>query len=65
MVNHDATDTIHIGETSRGIPVEVNRRVVEADFRISTGFIEPISLPGFPAAEKVFSPEFPARNQSA
>jgi len=54
--NHDISQTIKIGETSRGIPVEVNRKVVEADFRISTGFIEPHFFAGFSGSCKSIFP---------
>jgi len=56
VVNHDIEDTIYIGTTSRGIPVEINRRVIEADFRISTGFIEPHFFAGFSGGRKSIAP---------
>ncbi|MBI2851475.1 MAG: nickel-dependent lactate racemase [Chloroflexi bacterium] len=56
VLNHDATDTVNIGTTSRGTPVEVNRQVLEADFRISTGFIEPHFFAGFSGGSKSLSP---------
>lgn len=56
VVNHDPTKTTYIGETSRGIPVEVNSRVVEADLRISTGFIEPHFFAGFSGGRKSIAP---------
>ena len=55
-LNHDASDVKKIGTTSRGTPVEVNRRVLEADFRISTGFIEPHFFAGFSGGSKSLSP---------
>lgn len=56
VLNHDANDVKHIGVTSRGTPVEVNRRVLEADFRVSTGFIEPHFFAGFSGGSKSLSP---------
>lgn len=56
VVNHDSTQTVNIGTTSRGNPVEINRRVVEADFRISTGFIEPHFFAGFSGGCKSITP---------
>jgi nickel-dependent lactate racemase len=56
VLNHDVNDCINIGTTSRGTPVDVNRRVVEADFRISTGFIEPHFFAGFSGGRKSIAP---------
>jgi nickel-dependent lactate racemase len=56
VINHDPGQTVNIGVTSRGTPVDVNRRVVEADFRISTGFIEPHFFAGFSGGSKSIAP---------
>jgi nickel-dependent lactate racemase len=56
VVNHDPAATRYIGETSRGVPVEVNSQVIEADFRISTGFIEPHFFAGFSGGRKSIAP---------
>jgi lactate racemase len=56
VVNHDPAQTVYLGTTSRGNPVEINRRVVEADFRISTGFIEPHFFAGFSGGCKSVTP---------
>jgi nickel-dependent lactate racemase len=56
VINHDPTQTTYLGETSRGIPVDINTRVVEADFRISTGFIEPHFFAGFSGGRKSIAP---------
>jgi nickel-dependent lactate racemase len=56
VLNHDPEDTVNIGTTSRSIPVEVSRRVMEADFRISTGFIEPHFFAGFSGGSKSIMP---------
>lgn len=56
VVNHDSADTLFIGNTSRGTPVEVNRLVYEADFRLSTGFVEPHFFAGFSGGRKSAAP---------
>ena len=56
VLNHDVNDTVYLGTTTRGTPVEVNRRVMEADFRISTGFIEPHFFAGFSGGRKSLAP---------
>jgi nickel-dependent lactate racemase len=56
VINHDINQTIRIGTTSRGNPVEVSRWVVEADYRISTGFIEPHFFAGFSGGGKNIMP---------
>lgn len=56
VINHDVNDTVHIGTTSNGTPVDINKRVVEADFRISTGFIEPHFFAGFSGGRKSIAP---------
>jgi nickel-dependent lactate racemase len=56
VVNHDVNQCVNIGTTSRGTPVDINIRVVEADFRISTGFIEPHWFAGFSGGRKSIAP---------
>ena len=56
VINHNPAETINIGETSRGVPVEINKSVAEADFRISTGFIEPHFFAGFSGGRKSIAP---------
>jgi lactate racemase len=56
VINHDPCQTVFLGITSSGTPVEVNRTVVEADFRISTGFIEPHFFAGFSGGRKSIAP---------
>ncbi len=56
VVNHDVNQTVNIGKTSRGTFVDINRRVIEADFRISTGFIEPHLFAGFSGGRKSIAP---------
>jgi nickel-dependent lactate racemase len=54
--NHNPGQAIRLGITSRGNPVEVNAEVVEADFRISTGFIEPHFFAGYSGGRKSIMP---------
>jgi nickel-dependent lactate racemase len=54
--NHNPDQTVRLGMTTRGNPVEVFSEVMEADFRISTGFIEPHFFAGFSGGRKSISP---------
>ncbi len=59
IVNHDAfaPETLNLlGETPSGVPVWINRRYQEADFRIVTGFIEPHFFAGFSGGAKGIIP---------
>ncbi|HOB74409.1 MAG TPA: nickel-dependent lactate racemase [Phycisphaerae bacterium] len=54
-VQHDGRDDanlVHLGRTSQGHDVRVNRLFVEADVRILTGFIEPHFFAGFSGGPK-------------
>jgi len=56
VVNHDPTQVVLIGTTTRGTPVMINPLVVEADFRVSTGFIEPHFFAGYSGGRKSIAP---------
>ena len=56
VVNHDVNACVNIGTTTRGTPVDINRKVIEADFRLSTGFIEPHFFAGFSGGRKSIAP---------
>jgi nickel-dependent lactate racemase len=59
IVNHDARDEIslrHVGETSRGVPVWLAREWLDADVRITTGFVEPHFFAGFSGGPKMVAP---------
>ncbi len=56
VINHDVNQTVYIGTTSRGTPVDINTKVIEADFRLSTGFIEPHFFAGFSGGRKSVAP---------
>lgn len=55
VINHDAFDDaslVHLGCTSYGGDVWINREYIEADLRIATGFIEPHFFAGFSGGPK-------------
>jgi nickel-dependent lactate racemase len=56
VINHDVKDVVSIGTTRRGTPVDIFKKVVEADIKISTGFIEPHFFAGFSGGRKSISP---------
>ena len=60
IANHDALadeDHVDLGKTStRGTPVKLNRRFVEADLRIATGLVEPHFMAGYSGGRKVIAP---------
>ncbi len=56
---HNAFDDaglVAVGTTSRGNPVRLNRTMMEADFRVYTGFIEPHFFAGFSGGPKAVLP---------
>ncbi|MFN0222181.1 nickel-dependent lactate racemase [Paenibacillus sp. KR2-11] len=56
--NHssDSEDCRFMGTTSRGTPVEINRLVADATFRIATGSIQPHALAGMSGGVKALVP---------
>jgi len=59
VVNHDARDReslVFLGEHGTGVPLWLNRLWVEADFRITTGFVEPHFFAGFSGGPKLVAP---------
>jgi nickel-dependent lactate racemase len=59
VVNHDARDReslAFLGTHGNGVPVWINRRWVEADVRITTGFVEPHFFAGFSGGPKLVTP---------
>ena len=58
-VNHNGFDEdslVGIGSTESGIEVRLNKRWVEADIRITTGFVEPHFFAGFSGGPKMVAP---------
>jgi len=59
VVNHDARDAgslTFLGTYGNGVPVWLNREWVEADVRITTGFVEPHFFAGFSGGPKMITP---------
>ena len=59
VVNHDGRDPstlTRLADTSTGVPVWLNREWVEADVRITTGFVEPHLFAGFSGGPKLVAP---------
>jgi len=49
-------EQIYLGTTKRGTPVHIDRHYVEAQLRITTGFIEPHLMAGFSGGRKLVAP---------
>ena len=59
IVNHDARDSGQLafaGTHGNGVPVWLNRTWLEADVRITTGFVEPHFFAGFSGGPKLVAP---------
>jgi nickel-dependent lactate racemase len=59
VVNHDARDDaslVWLGRHGDGVPVLLDRLWVEADVRITTGFVEPHFFAGFSGGPKLVAP---------
>ena len=59
VINHDYLDAdavVDLGATSLGFPVQISRRVVEADFRVAVGVVLPHPLAGWSGGAKILLP---------
>jgi nickel-dependent lactate racemase len=59
VLNHDAREPsslVHLGTHGDGVPVWLDRHWVEADLRITTGFVEPHFFAGFSGGPKLVAP---------
>lgn len=59
IVNHDARDDdslVDLGFYGDSVPVHLNREWVDADVRITTGFVEPHFFAGFSGGPKMVAP---------
>ena len=59
VVNHDSRDPsslVFVGKTTTGVPVLLNRAWMNADIRITTGFVEPHFFAGFSGGPKMVAP---------
>ena len=57
--NHFARDRdahVELGKTSKGIPIMIDRRFIEADIKIVTGLVEPHFMAGYSGGRKVVAP---------
>ena len=63
VLNHDPADTVRLGETPCGTPVEIFRPVVEADFRICLANIEFHYMAGFSGGAKSILPGCASRDR--
>ena len=61
-VDSDPNDCIHMGVTSAGTPVDIDRRVAEADFRICLGNIEFHYFAGYSGGAKAIMPGVSTRD---
>ena len=55
-IDSDPSDCIHMGDTSRGTPVDITRSVAEADFRIGVGNLEFHYFAGYSGGAKALMP---------
>jgi nickel-dependent lactate racemase len=59
VVNHvsrDSSTLAYVGRTPTGVPVHLNREFLQADIRITTGFVEPHFFAGFSGGPKMVAP---------
>lgn len=59
VVNHVARDDqehIDLGVTRSGTPVKLDRRFLDADFKVATGLVEPHFMAGWSGGRKVIAP---------
>ena len=59
VICHDARETAslkHVGDTTTGVRVLLNRAWVESEFKITTGFVEPHFFAGFSGGPKMVAP---------
>ncbi len=59
VINHDSRDASaleRVGTTSTGVEVRLNREWLQADVRITTGFVEPHFFAGFSGGPKMVAP---------
>jgi nickel-dependent lactate racemase len=59
VVNHDGRDRAslaYVGRTGTDVPVYLNRAWIEADIKITTGFVEPHFFAGFSGGPKMVAP---------
>jgi len=55
-VGRDLESHAHLGRSTRGTPIAIDRRYVEADLKILTGLIEPHLMAGYSGGRKAICP---------
>ena len=59
VINHDSRNEaslVHVGETTTGVAIYLNRLWLDADLRVTTGFVEPHFFAGFSGGPKMVAP---------
>ena len=59
VINHDARDDsslVDLGQSGKAVPTRLCRHWLEADLRITTGFVEPHFFAGFSGGPKMVAP---------
>ena len=59
IANHVARDDVehvNLGVTRSGTPVKLDRRFIDADFKVATGLVEPHFMAGWSGGRKVIAP---------
>lgn len=59
VINHDSRNgasLVSVGKTRTGVPVYLNRAWMNADIKITTGFVEPHFFAGFSGGPKMVAP---------
>jgi len=56
VLNHDPTDTVYLGTTAAGTPVEIFRPLVESDLRVCLGNVEFHYFAGYSGGAKAVLP---------
>jgi nickel-dependent lactate racemase len=59
IICHDARDNtslVHVGNTSTGVRILLNKEWVASEFKITTGFVEPHFFAGFSGGPKMVAP---------
>ncbi len=54
--SNDLSSHIYLGKSGRGTEVWIDKRFIESDFKITTGFIEPHLMAGFSGGRKLIVP---------
>ncbi len=58
---NNSSTLVDLGESTRGTPIKINKKVAEADFRVSIGLIEPHQRAGFSGGAKSIVPAVSSR----